>query len=119
MTRRCWRHDRPRSAPACALGVTPDIYALFIAYSSFVAVVVPVLGNGRSGGSLAIALQQRVACAADVAVGAALLVRFFDFSLLSLVGLALYAWAERRNPASRNLTGSAAAHSADPETEDL
>ena len=86
-----------------ALDFTPSVYALFIAYvSSFVAArLVPVLyGMGAIEGSLTVALQ-RSGVPAEVAVGAALLFRFFDFLLPSLIGLALYAWAERRNPSLR------------------
>ncbi len=87
-----------------ALDFTPSIYALFIAYvSSFVAArLVPVLyGMGAIEGSLTVALQ-RSGVPAEVAVGAALLFRFFDFLAPSLIGLALYAWTERKNPRLRN-----------------
>lgn len=87
-----------------SLDFAPGIYALFIAYvSSFVAArLVPVLyGMGAIEGSLTIALQ-RSGVPNDVAVGAALLFRFFDFLLPSLIGLALYAWAQRTNPALRS-----------------
>lgn len=87
-----------------ALGVTPSIYALFIAYvSSFAAArLVPVLyGMGAIEGSLTIALK-RSGVPADAAVGAALLFRFFDFLLPSLIGLAFFAIAEHRNPALRS-----------------
>jgi phosphatidylglycerol lysyltransferase len=86
-----------------ALDVTPSVYALFIAYvSSFVAArLVPVLyGMGAIEGSLTVALQ-RSGVPAEVAVGAALLFRFFDFLAPSLIGLVLYAWAERSNPGLR------------------
>lgn len=82
-----------------ALDFAPSIYALFIAYvSSFVAArLVPVLyGMGAIEGSLTVALQ-RSGVPAEVAVGAALLFRFFDFLAPSLIGLAFYARAERRN----------------------
>lgn len=87
-----------------ALEFSPSIYALFIAYvSMFVAArLVPVLwGMGAIEGSLTIALQ-RSGVPPEVAVGAALLFRFFDFLLPSLIGLLLYAWAERQNPALRS-----------------
>ena len=83
-----------------ALDFSPSIYALFIAYvGSFVAArLVPVLyGMGAIEGSLTLALQ-RGGVPAEVAISAALLVRFFDFLAPSLIGLALYGWAERRNP---------------------
>lgn len=86
-----------------ALGVTPSISALFVAYiGSFVAArLVPVLwGMGAIEGSLTLALQ-RSGVPAEAAIGAALLFRFFDFLLPSLIGLARYAWAERANPALR------------------
>jgi uncharacterized protein (TIRG00374 family) len=86
-----------------ALDVTPSVYALFIAYvSSFVAArLVPVLyGMGAIEGSLTVALQ-RSGVPAEVAVGAALIFRFFDFLAPSLIGLVLYAWAERSNPGLR------------------
>ncbi len=86
-----------------ALDSSPGVYALFVAYvGSFVAArLVPVLyGMGAVEGSLAIALQ-RGGVPAEAAVGAALLVRFFDFLAPSLIGLARYAWAERTNPRLR------------------
>jgi uncharacterized protein (TIRG00374 family) len=102
-----------------ALDVTPSIYALFISYvSSFVAArLVPVLyGMGAVEGSLTVALQ-RSGVPGEVAVGAALLVRFFDFLLPSLIGLALYAWAERQNPSLRAPT-SVGALKSNPQVEE-
>jgi phosphatidylglycerol lysyltransferase len=83
-----------------AVGFEPDLYAIFLAYvTSFVAArLVPVLyGMGAVEGSLTLSLQ-RSGVPADIAIGATLLFRFFDFFLPSLIGLALYAWAERKNP---------------------
>jgi phosphatidylglycerol lysyltransferase len=100
-----------------ALDVDPSIYALFIAYvSSFVAArLVPVLwGMGAIEGSLTVALQ-RSGVPAEVAVGAALLFRFFDFLAPSLIGLALYLWAERKNP---GLRASPAGIPTEPQTEE-
>lgn len=83
-----------------AIGFSPDLYGIFLAYvTSFVAArIVPVLyGMGAVEGSLTLSLQ-RSGVPADIAIGATLLFRFFDFFLPSLIGLALYAWAERKNP---------------------
>lgn len=91
-----------------ALDFTPSIYALFIAYvSSFVAArLVPVLyGMGAVEGSLTVALQ-RSGVPPEIAIGATLLFRFFDFLAPSLIGLVLYAWAERKNPSLRGATSS-------------
>ncbi|MEZ4507635.1 MAG: hypothetical protein R2848_17715 [Thermomicrobiales bacterium] len=74
---------------------------IFLAYvTSFVAArIVPVLyGMGAVEGSLTLSLQ-RSGVPADIAIGATLLFRFFDFFLPSLIGLAMYAWAERKSPA--------------------
>jgi len=104
-----------------ALDVTPSVYALFIAYvSSFVAArLVPVLyGMGAIEGSLTVALQ-RSGIPAEVAVGAALLFRFFDFLAPSLIGLALYAWAERTNPSLRSSTTNVPLERQFEEPEDL
>ncbi len=105
-----------------ALDISPSVYALFVAYvGSFVAArLVPVLyGMGAVEGSLAIALQ-RGGVPAEAAVGAALLVRFFDFLVPSLIGLALYAWAERKNPRLRaHTTGSLPVTPQTEEPEDL
>lgn len=87
-----------------AVGFTPDLYGIFLAYvTSFVAArIVPVLyGMGAVEGSLTLSLQ-RSGVPADIAIGAALLFRFFDFFLPSLIGLAIYAWAERKNPSFRD-----------------
>ncbi len=83
-----------------AVGFSPDLYGIFLAYvTSFVAArIVPVLyGMGAVEGSLTLSLQ-RSGVPADIAIGATLLFRFFDFFLPSLIGLAMYAWAERKNP---------------------
>ena len=83
-----------------AVGFTPDLYGIFLAYvASFVAArIVPVLyGMGAVEGSLTLSLQ-RSGVPAEIAIGATLLFRFFDFFLPSLIGLAMYAWAERKNP---------------------
>ncbi len=80
-----------------ALGHEPDIYTVFMAYVlSFVAGrLVPFMyGMGAIEGSLALSLRQG-GVPADIAIGAALLFRFFDFILPSLVGLVLYSWDER------------------------
>jgi phosphatidylglycerol lysyltransferase len=87
-----------------ALGFEPNLYGIFLAYvTSFVAArIVPVLyGMGAVEGSLTLSLQ-RSGVPADIAIGATLLFRFFDFFLPSLIGLALYAWAERKNPSFRS-----------------
>lgn len=87
-----------------AVGFTPDLYGIFLAYvTSFVAArIVPVLyGMGAAEGSLTFSLQ-RSGVPADIAIGATLLFRFFDFFLPSLIGLAIYAWAERKNPSFRD-----------------
>ncbi len=83
-----------------AVGFSPDLYGIFLAYvTSFVAArIVPVLyGMGAVEGSLTLSLQ-RSGVPAEIAIGATLLFRFFDFFLPSLIGLAMYAWAERKNP---------------------
>ena len=83
-----------------AVGFSPDIYGIFLAYvTSFVAArIVPVLyGMGAVESSLTLSLQ-RSGVPGDIAIGATLLFRFFDFLLPSLIGLAVYAWAERKNP---------------------
>jgi phosphatidylglycerol lysyltransferase len=80
-----------------ALGFETDIYTIFIAYvASFVAGrLVPFLyGMGAVEGSLSLALQ-RGGVPVDIAIGATLLFRFFDFFLPSVIGLALYTWDER------------------------
>lgn len=80
-----------------ALGYEPELYTVFMAYVlSFVAGrLVPFMyGMGAIEGSLTVALRQG-GVPADVAIGAALLFRFFDFLLPSLVGLVLYSWDER------------------------
>ena len=82
----------------------PDLYGIFLAYvTSFVAArIVPVLyGMGAVEGSLTLSLQ-RSGVPAEIAIGATLLFRFFDFFLPSLIGLAMYAWAERKNPSLRD-----------------
>jgi phosphatidylglycerol lysyltransferase len=87
-----------------AVGFSPDLYGIFLAYvTSFVAArIVPVLyGMGAVEGSLTLSLQ-RSGVPAEIAIGATLLFRFFDFFLPSLIGLALYAWAERKNPSFRD-----------------
>ncbi len=87
-----------------AVGFSPDLYGIFLAYvTSFVAArIVPVLyGMGAVEGSLTLSLQ-RSGVPADLAIGATLLFRFFDFFLPSLIGLAMYAWAERKNPSLRD-----------------
>lgn len=87
-----------------AVGFAPDLYGIFLAYvTSFVAArIVPVLyGMGAVEGSLTLSLQ-RSGVPADLAIGATLLFRFFDFFLPSLIGLAMYAWAERKNPSLRD-----------------
>ncbi len=87
-----------------AVGYSPDLYGIFLAYvASFVAArIVPVLyGMGAVEGSLTLSLQ-RSGVPADIAIGATLLFRFFDFFLPSLIGLAIYAWAERKNPSFRD-----------------
>ncbi|MCO5223378.1 MAG: flippase-like domain-containing protein [Thermomicrobiales bacterium] len=89
-----------------AVGFTPDLYGIFLAYvASFVAArIIPVLyGMGAVEGSLTLSLQ-RSGVPADIAIGATLLFRFFDFFLPSLIGLAMYAWAERKNPSFRRLS---------------
>lgn len=86
-----------------AVGFSPDLYGIFLAYvTSFVAArIVPVLyGMGAVEGSLTLSLQ-RSGVPADIAIGATLLFRFFDFILPSLIGLTMYAWAERKNPSLR------------------
>lgn len=87
-----------------AVGFSPDLYGIFLAYvTSFVAArIVPVLyGMGAVEGSLTLSLQ-RSGVPADIAIGATLLFRFFDFFLPSLIGLVIYAWAERKNPSFRD-----------------
>jgi uncharacterized membrane protein YbhN (UPF0104 family) len=87
-----------------ALGFETDLYTVFIAYvASFVAGrLVPFLyGMGAVEGSLSLALQ-RGGVPGDIAIGATLLFRFFDFFLPSMVGLVLYTWDERHR-----VTGSA------------
>ena len=56
---------------------------------------------GAVEGSLTLSLQ-RSGVPAEIAIGATLLFRFFDFFLPSLIGLAMYAWAERKNPSFRD-----------------
>lgn len=82
-----------------AVGFSPDLYGIFLAYvTSFVAArIVPVLyGMGAVEGSLTLSLQ-RSGVPAEIAIGATLLFRFFDFFLPSFIGLAMYAWAERKS----------------------
>jgi uncharacterized protein (TIRG00374 family) len=88
-----------------ALGYEPEIYTVFMAYVvSFVASrLVPVFyGMGAVEGSLSLALE-RGGLPVDIAIGATLLFRFFDFFLPSALGLILYTWDERHH-----LAGSAA-----------
>ncbi|MEZ4532819.1 MAG: lysylphosphatidylglycerol synthase transmembrane domain-containing protein [Thermomicrobiales bacterium] len=105
-----------------AVGFDPDLYGIFLAYvTSFVAArIVPVLyGMGAVEGSLTLSLQ-RSGVPADIAIGATLLFRFFDFFLPSLIGLALYAWAERKSPAfQREPIGAIPVSAQHEEIEDL
>jgi phosphatidylglycerol lysyltransferase len=81
-----------------ALGFETDLYTVFIAYvASFVAGrLVPFLyGMGAVEGSLSVALQ-RGGVPVDIAIGATLLFRFFDFFLPSIIGVLLYTWDERQ-----------------------
>jgi uncharacterized membrane protein YbhN (UPF0104 family) len=81
-----------------ALGETPSVYTVFVAYiASFIAArLVPVLyGMGAIEGSLSLALAGG-GIPLEVAVGAALLFRFFDFFAPALIGLLIYLWEERR-----------------------
>ncbi len=81
-----------------ALGFDPAVSTIFIAYVvSFVAGrLVPFLYSmGAIEGSLSLALE-RGGVPLEIAIGATLLFRFFDFFLPSMVGLALYTWDERR-----------------------
>ncbi|CAN5860431.1 hypothetical protein BH20CHL4_BH20CHL4_02920 [soil metagenome] len=96
-----------------ALGFEADLYTIFIAYVvSFVTGrLVPFMyGLGAIEGSLTLALQ-RGGVPGDIAIGAALLFRFFDFFLPSVIGLALYTWDERHrvSGAPANDAGHAAA----------
>lgn len=82
-----------------ALGEQPSLSTVFFAYvASFVAArIVPVLyGMGAVEGSLSLALT-RGGVPLDIAVGAALLFRFFDFLAPSILGLLLYVWEERHS----------------------
>ena len=82
-----------------SLGEQPAISTVFMAYVvSYVAGrLVPFLyGMGLIEASLAIALQ-RGGVSPDVAVGASLLFRFYDFFVPSVVGLAIYSWDEHRH----------------------
>ncbi len=105
-----------------AVGFDPDLYGIFLAYvTSFVAArIVPVLyGMGAVEGSLTLSLQ-RSGVPADIAIGATLLFRFFDFFLPSLIGLAMYAWAERKSPAfQREPIGAIPVSAQHEEIEDL
>lgn len=91
-----------------ALGVKPSISTVLFAYVvSFVAGrLVPFLyGMGAIEGSLSLALE-RGGVPLDVAIGAALLFRFFDFFLPSMIGLFLYAWDERHSVRSSKKNGT-------------
>ena len=77
---------------------------MFMAYVlSFVAGrLVPFMyGMGAVEGSLTIALKQG-GVSADIAIGATLLFRYFDFMLPSLIGLVLYTWDERHRITGEN-----------------
>jgi phosphatidylglycerol lysyltransferase len=84
-----------------SLGYEADAYTIFFAYvASFVASrLVPFMyGMGAVEGSLSLALRNG-GVPADIAIGATLLFRFFDFFLPSMLGLILYAWDERHRVA--------------------
>ncbi|MCC6944455.1 MAG: flippase-like domain-containing protein [Thermomicrobiales bacterium] len=80
-----------------ALGFEPTLYTVFMAYVvSFVAGrLVPFMyGMGAVEGSLTVALTQG-GVPGEVAIGATLLFRFYDFLLPSIIGLIIYTWDER------------------------
>lgn len=93
-----------------SLGEIPSLSTVFLAYVvSYVAGrLVPFLyGMGLIEASLAIALQ-RGGVSPDVAVGASLLFRFYDFFVPSIVGLLIYSWDEHRHSSGSGKPGVAA-----------
>lgn len=92
-----------------ALGETPSISTVLFAYvTSFVAGrLVPFLyGMGAIETTLSLTLEAG-GVPLDIAIGAALLFRFFDFLLPSVIGLGLYAWNERHGVRGVAVPGSA------------